>query len=66
MKPKEAFRYTVTLVLLNLVFPDSTHRQNLKDHFRNYLTDANKACESTPANEACWITDTMSVMSYQS
>ena len=49
---EETFRYPVTSVPLSLAFPDATLRQNPKYHFRNYLTDVNKVCESTPPNEA--------------
>ena len=34
-----------------LGFPDSTLRHNPKHHFRNYLTDISKACESILPNE---------------
>ena len=45
---EEAFRYPVTSVSLNLAFPHSNITQNPKHHFRNYLIDVSKACESTP------------------
>ena len=63
VKLEDAFRYPVTSVPLNLVFPHSAITQNPKQHFRSYLIDVSKACESTLANEAPWIRDTMSVMS---
>ena len=47
---------------LSLAFPDSTLRQNPKHHFCNCLIGESKSCESTPLNEARWVTDTMSVM----
>ena len=56
---KEAFRYPVTLVPLSLAFPDSTHRQNPKQHFRNYLINVSKARESAhpkpPKRSPLWI-----------
>ena len=52
MNLKEVFRYTVRLVPLSFAFPDSAHRQNPKHHFRNYLIDVSKACESKTRNEA--------------
>ena len=36
--------------------------QNPKHYFHDYLIDVTKACESTPSNEARWLTDTMPVM----
>ena len=45
---EEAFRYPVTSVSLNLASPHSNITQNPKHHFRNYLIDVSKACESTP------------------
>ena len=59
---KYPFWYPVTSVQLSLAFPDSTLRQSPKHHFRNYLTDGSKACESTKLNDSRWIIDTMSVM----
>ena len=59
---KYPFWYPVTSVQLSLAFPDSTLRQSPKHHFRNYLTDGRKACESTKLNDARWIIDTMSVI----
>ena len=55
MNPEKAFWFPVT-------FSDSILRQNPKHHFRNYLIDVSKACESKLLNEARWIIDTMSVM----
>ena len=55
MNLKEAFRYPVILVPLSLAFPDSTHRQNPKQNFRNYLINVSKARETThpkPPKEA--------------
>ena len=51
MNIEEAFRYPVTLVSLSLAFPDSSHRENARRHFRYYLINVNK--QSTPPNEAC-------------
>ena len=56
------FWYPVTLGPLSLAFPDLTLRQNGKHHFRNYLIDVSKACESTAPNEAHCIIDPVSVM----
>ena len=57
-----AMEYPVTSVPLGLANPDSDLKQNPKHHFRNYLIDVSKACESTPLNEARWIIDSMSIM----
>ena len=57
---EQAFRYPLSSVLLSLVFPDSTLRQNPKYCFHNYLFDV--ACESTRSNEGRWVIDTVSVM----
>ena len=62
MNLEEAFRYPVTSVSLSLAFPDLTLRQNVRDHFRNYLIERSKAFESTQLNEGGWIIDTMSNM----
>ena len=54
-EPKRGARYPITLVQLSLAFPDSTHRQNARQHFCNYLINVSKARESTlpkPPNEA--------------
>ena len=59
---EEAFWYSVTSVPLGLIFPDSSLKQNLTNHFRNYLIDLSKARESTPPNKAPWIIDTVSVV----
>ena len=52
MNPEKAFWFPVT-------FSDSILRQNPKHHFRNYLIDVSKACESKLLNEARWIIDTI-------
>ena len=55
-------RYSVTWVPLSLAYPHSTLTKNPNHHFRNYLIDISKDCESTTANEGRWIIDTMSAM----
>ena len=57
-----AMEYPVISVPLGLANPDLDLKENPKHHFRNYLIDVSKACESIPLNEARWIIDSMSIM----
>ena len=59
---KEAFWCPVILVPLSLAFPNSTHRQNPKHHFRNHLTNVSNLVNQHPQMKPAM--DTMGYYGY--
>ena len=48
---EDVFIIEVTSKLGNLVFPNSTIRQNPNYYFHKYIIDVSKPCEQRPTNE---------------